>query len=91
MICTSTIGREYTLFVRLVDDAMLLDKSACRTHKSALMCLHDQAIRLATVLTLVLLDIFLSFRQLVLFSFILSLYLHFPLLFIFLVVLFREK
>ena len=91
MICSATIAREDTLFIRLIDHAMLLHKTTSRAYKCPLMCFHDQTVDLAAVLTLVLLDIFLCFRQFVLLCFEFSLALILSILLILLAILLLKK
>ena len=91
MICPATIGREDTLFIRLVNHAVLLHEAASGADKGPLVRLHDQTVGFAAVLTLVLFHIFLCFRQFVLFCIELSLALIFAILLILFAILLLEK
>ena len=70
---------------------MLLHESAGSAYKCPFMCFHDQTINLAAVLTLILLDIFLCFRQFVLLCFDFSLALILSILLILLAILLLKK
>ena len=91
MVRSAAIRRKNSLLVRLVNHAVLLHEAAGRAHQSAFMRLHDQAVGFATVLTLVLLDIFLRFRQFVLLGLDLAIELLRPLLFVLFPVLLGEE